>query len=84
MGKGGYSSFGEDSILEKVEANVLRKPFKIDELRNLIKEREAKQPWKRMQMKEKKKPYLQKKEKKKEESSQKAKKNKKRMKQNEE
>jgi hypothetical protein len=36
MGKGGYSSFGEDSILEKVEANVLRKPFKIDELNNLI------------------------------------------------
>lgn len=36
MGRGGYSSFGEDSILETIEANVLRKPFKADELRNII------------------------------------------------
>ena len=28
VGKGGNSSFGEDSILEKVNANVLKKPFK--------------------------------------------------------
>lgn len=36
IGRGGHSSFGEDSILEKVQANNLRKPFKADELQNLI------------------------------------------------
>lgn len=36
MGRGGYTSFGEDSFLETVEANVLRKPFKPDELKNII------------------------------------------------
>lgn len=36
VGKGGNSSFGEDSVLEKVEANVLRKPFSADEVKNLI------------------------------------------------
>lgn len=38
VGKGGRSSFGEDTILEKVEANVLRKPFSTGELDNLIKQ----------------------------------------------
>ncbi len=28
MGKGGESAFGDDSILEKVRANILKKPFK--------------------------------------------------------
>lgn len=36
VGKGGNSSFGEDSILEKVNANVLKKPFKANELKNLV------------------------------------------------
>lgn len=36
VGKGGNSSFGEDSILEKVNANVLRKPFSADEVKNLV------------------------------------------------
>nr|WP_294860121.1 strawberry notch family protein [uncultured Fluviicola sp.] len=36
IGKGGFSSFGEDSILEKIEANILRKPYKVEELRNMI------------------------------------------------
>lgn len=36
VGKGGMSSFGEDSILEKVEANVLRKPFTSEEVKNLV------------------------------------------------
>jgi hypothetical protein len=38
MGKGGDSEFGTDSILEKVSANVLRKPFKRAELENILKE----------------------------------------------
>ncbi|MEZ4921884.1 MAG: JAB domain-containing protein [Crocinitomicaceae bacterium] len=38
VGKGGISSFGEDSILEKVEVNILKKPFKKSEVLNLIKE----------------------------------------------
>ncbi|MBD3637209.1 MAG: strawberry notch C-terminal domain-containing protein [Crocinitomicaceae bacterium] len=38
VGKGGISSFGEDSILEKVEVNILKKPFKRSEVENLIKE----------------------------------------------
>ncbi|MBD3638806.1 MAG: strawberry notch C-terminal domain-containing protein, partial [Crocinitomicaceae bacterium] len=38
VGKGGVSSFGEDSILEKVEVNILKKPFKRSEVENLIKE----------------------------------------------
>ncbi len=36
MGRGGHTSFGEDSFLETVEANVLRKPFKPDELKNIL------------------------------------------------
>jgi hypothetical protein len=38
MGKGGESAFGEDSILEKVRANILRKPFSKIELENLLNE----------------------------------------------
>lgn len=38
MGKGGDSAFGDDSILETVKANVLRKPFTRTELENILKE----------------------------------------------
>lgn len=38
VGKGGQSKFGDDSILETVMANVLRKPFTRKELENLITE----------------------------------------------
>jgi predicted RNA methylase len=38
MGKGSDSAFGEDSILETVRANVLKKPFSKTELENLINE----------------------------------------------
>jgi hypothetical protein len=38
MGKGGDSAFGEDSNLETVRANVLKKPFTKTELENLIQE----------------------------------------------
>lgn len=38
MGKGGKSEFGTDSILEKIEANVLKKPFSKTELQNILKE----------------------------------------------
>src|SRR5690349_10654267 len=38
MGKGGESAFGDDSILETIRANVLKKPFTQTELENLIKE----------------------------------------------
>jgi len=38
MGKGGDSAFGEDSIMETVKANVLKKPFSKSELDNLLKE----------------------------------------------
>lgn len=38
MGKGGDSTFGDDSILETVKANVLKKPFSRNELDNLLKE----------------------------------------------
>ncbi len=38
VGKGGESSFGDDSILEKVRANILKKPFKKEELENLLNE----------------------------------------------
>lgn len=38
MGKGGDSEFGTDSFLEKVEANILRKPFSKTELENILKE----------------------------------------------
>ncbi len=38
MGKGGESAFGDDSILETVKANVLKKPFTRSELDNLIRE----------------------------------------------
>lgn len=38
MGKGGESAFGDDSILEKVNANILKKPFKKAELENLLRE----------------------------------------------
>lgn len=36
MGKGGDSAFGEDSFLEKVEANILKKPFRSSELETLL------------------------------------------------
>ncbi|MFL5789568.1 MAG: strawberry notch C-terminal domain-containing protein, partial [Flavisolibacter sp.] len=36
MGKGGESAFGDDSLLETVRANVLKKPFTKTELDNLI------------------------------------------------
>ncbi|GGA89899.1 JAB domain-containing protein [Puia dinghuensis] len=38
MGKGGDSAFGNDSILETVQANVLKKPFTASELENLLTE----------------------------------------------
>lgn len=38
MGKGSDSAFGDDSILETVKANVLKKPFSRSELANLINE----------------------------------------------
>jgi len=38
MGKGSDSAFGDDSILETVKANVLKKPFNKTELENLINE----------------------------------------------
>ena len=38
MGKGSDSAFGEDSTLETVRANVLKKPFTKTELENLISE----------------------------------------------
>ena len=38
VGKGGESAFGEDSILETVKANVLKKPFSKVELENIITE----------------------------------------------
>ena len=38
MGKGGGSAFGDDSNLETVRANVLKKPFSRAELENLIHE----------------------------------------------
>ncbi len=38
MGKGSDSAFGEDSTLETVRANVLKKPFTKTELENLINE----------------------------------------------
>ncbi len=36
MGKGGQSAFGNDSTLETVRANVLKKPFTVTELENLL------------------------------------------------
>lgn len=36
MGKGGDSAFGNDSVLETVKANVLKKPFTTPELENLL------------------------------------------------
>src|SRR6185437_2795950 len=36
LGKGGESAFGDDSILETVKSNVLKKPFSKTELENLI------------------------------------------------
>jgi predicted RNA methylase len=38
VGKGGESAFGEDSILETVKANVLKKPFSVAELKNILSE----------------------------------------------
>jgi predicted RNA methylase len=38
VGKGGGSEFGDDSILETVTANVLKKPFTRQELENLLTE----------------------------------------------
>ncbi|MBL0267188.1 MAG: strawberry notch C-terminal domain-containing protein [Chitinophagaceae bacterium] len=47
MGKGSDSAFGEDSTLETVRANVLKKPFTKTELENLINESlKAKDPHK--------------------------------------
>ncbi|MFA6925074.1 MAG: strawberry notch family protein [Bacteroidales bacterium] len=37
-GKGGGSSFGNDSMLEKCEVNILKKPFTKTELENIIRE----------------------------------------------
>jgi len=36
MGRGGNTSFGDDSYLETIEANILRKPYKTEELKNII------------------------------------------------
>lgn len=36
MGKGGDSAFGNDSVLEIIRANVLKKPFTVVELENLL------------------------------------------------
>lgn len=45
MGKGSDSAFGDDSILETVKANVLKKPFSKSELETLINESlKGKQP----------------------------------------
>jgi hypothetical protein len=38
MGKGSDSAFGDDSILETIRANVLKKPFTSTELNNLLQE----------------------------------------------
>jgi hypothetical protein len=38
VGKGGTSEFGDDSVLETVMANVLKKPFSSQELNNLLTE----------------------------------------------
>ncbi len=38
MGKGGDSAFGDDSVLETVKANVLKKPFSKIELENILRE----------------------------------------------
>ncbi|HEY8935689.1 MAG TPA: strawberry notch C-terminal domain-containing protein, partial [Cyclobacteriaceae bacterium] len=38
VGKGGISAFGDDSVLETVRANVLKKPFTKVELNNLLTE----------------------------------------------
>ncbi len=38
-GKGGQSSFGQDTYFEKLEVNVLKKPYTADELEKLVKER---------------------------------------------
>lgn len=47
MGKGSDSAFGDDSIMETVRANVLKKPFTKTELENLINESlKAKDPHK--------------------------------------
>ncbi|GAB5417621.1 MAG: hypothetical protein Crog4KO_26060 [Crocinitomicaceae bacterium] len=36
VGRGGASLFGADTFLEKVEANVLRKPFQKDDLKRMV------------------------------------------------
>lgn len=38
VGKGGFSSFGSDTVLEKVSANVLKKPYSKAELEELLRE----------------------------------------------
>lgn len=38
MGKGSDSAFGNDSVLETIQANVLKKPFSRTELQNLLSE----------------------------------------------
>lgn len=49
MGKGSDSVFGDDSLLETVNANVLRKPFTRVELENLLNEVLKGQPAKELQ-----------------------------------
>lgn len=36
MGKGGFSSFSQDSELETVEVNILKKPYTVAELENML------------------------------------------------
>ncbi len=36
LGRGGFSRFGSDTFLEKLEVNALRKPFKVDELKQVL------------------------------------------------
>ncbi|MBX3164677.1 MAG: strawberry notch C-terminal domain-containing protein [Bacteroidetes bacterium] len=38
VGRGGESSFGDDSMIEKVQANILKKPFSKTELENMLNE----------------------------------------------
>jgi predicted RNA methylase len=49
MGKGSDSAFGDDSMLETVRANVLKKPFTKSELKNLVNESLQDQDAKKLQ-----------------------------------
>lgn len=49
MGKGGASTFGTDSVLEKVEVDVLRKPMRYEELSKMLNEAEDGIPPKHIQ-----------------------------------